>query len=63
MNLSLSLNFLLFALELLIIQPNTQSIPYCQKNYELLDIYQNNPDYFLNLVEESKSTEGNTFYF
>lgn len=50
-----SLNFILFALELVIIQPNIECIPDCPQNFEIMNIYQRDLDLFESLIEESKN--------
>jgi len=49
----LNLNFILFALELVLIQPNIEYIPDCLQNYELVNIYQNDLYQYESLVQES----------
>lgn len=50
-----SLNFILFALELMLIQPNVDFTPEYPENKVLLKIYQRDLDLFETLIEESKS--------
>lgn len=50
----LNLNFILFALELVIIQPNIEYTPDCSQNYDLVNVYQRDLDLFEALIEESK---------
>jgi len=52
-----SLNFILFALELLIIQPNIQCIPECEKNYYFADIFQRDIELFEQLIHETKNIQ------
>jgi len=47
-----SLNCILFALELLIIQPDISYTPDCSQNQELLEIYQRDLDLFGRLIHE-----------
>lgn len=48
----LNLNCILFALELLIIQPDISYTPDCSQNQELLEIYQRDLDLFGRLIHE-----------
>ncbi len=48
----------MFALELVIIQPNIECIPDNHKNKELAEIFQKDLDLFEKLVEESQFTSG-----
>jgi len=49
----LNLNLILFALELILIQPNMDYIPDCFKNQELLQVYQFDQLQFRGLIQQS----------
>lgn len=53
-----SLNYILLALELVICQPNIESIPDCAKNYELVQVFMKDLNLFEKVIDESKMTSG-----